>query len=445
MVKNNLPKIVIVGRPNVGKSSLFNRIAGSRKAIVESASGTTRDRLYADIKHKGKLFTIVDTGGFDKVKRDEIAGLVLKQVDTAIDEADIIFFVTDGAAGVLPQDIELASKLRKTSKKIYLVVNKIDSKPQAGKAAEFFELGLGEPYAVSAANGTGIDKLIDEMVKDVETPAVAAGAVKDAERIKVAIVGRPNVGKSSYLNAILNEERAIVHPAAGTTRDASDTCFEFNGTGYILIDTAGLRHNAKINQSADFYGSVRSREAIKRSDIAVVIIDGFDGLREDDTRVIDFCLEEGKALMVVVNKWDLFDNVDMAKYRQMLVQKMNIVRNYPVIFTSCKTKKNIIQSFSLIKLLYEKSRTMIPPAGLTPILEMLNNEPQIRNRRIKFKYLVQNGVLPPAFAIGVKSRNFVNANLKAFTENFLRGALDFEGVPLRISFESKNLLAFRHN
>lgn len=431
MTKTKLPKIVIVGRPNVGKSSLFNRIAGSRKAIVESASGTTRDRLYTDIKWKSKHFTIVDTGGFEKTGRTPMSDLVLKQLEHAVGEADVIFFVTDGTVGILPQDREFSSRLRKTSKKIYLIVNKIDSRAQAAKALDFFELGLGDPYAISATNGTGIDKLLDDVAAHIENPD--AGNV--TESIKVAIVGRPNVGKSSCLNTILNEERAIVHPMAGTTRDAIDTDFEFNGTNYILIDTAGMRHNAKINEAADFYGGVRSKEAIKRCDVALVLIDGFDGLREDDTRIIDFCIEEGKALILAVNKWDLTEGVDMKDYKDLLVQKMNVIRNYPVIFTSCKTGRNVIRSLDLVRGVYEKSAVMIKPNELTAMLEMLNNAPEIRNKRIKFKYLTQKGVKPPEFVIGAKAPGAINTNLKRFTENFLRAAHDFEGVPIRVSFE----------
>ncbi len=431
MTNIKLPKIVIVGRPNVGKSSLFNRIAGSRKAIVESASGTTRDRLYADIKWKTKGFTIVDTGGFEKSGRGPMAGLILKQLERAIAEADIIFFVTDGTAGILPQDIEFSTGLRRTSKKIYLIVNKIDNRSQEAKALDFFELGMGEPYAISATGGSGIDKLLDDVAKHIENPA----QTNAVERVKVAIIGRPNVGKSSYLNSILNEERAIVHPIAGTTRDATDTDFELNGTNFLLIDTAGIRHNAKINEAADFYGGVRSKEAIARCDVALVLIDGFDGLREDDMRIINLCIDEGKALALVVNKWDLAEGADATRYQEMLIQKLKGLRNYPVIFTSCKTGKNVIKALELAGSVYKKSAAMLTPDELSVMLEMLNNASEIRNKRIKFKYLAQKAVNPPEFVIGVKSADSMAANLKRFVENFLRLTRDFEGVPIRISFE----------
>jgi GTP-binding protein len=433
MQKTKLPKIAIVGRPNVGKSSLFNRIIGSRRAIVESASGTTRDRLYADIRRKDKYFTVVDTGGFEASKGNDITNLILKQLDRAIEEADIIFLVTDGMAGITHQDAELASRLRKTSKKIYLIVNKLDDKPRSDKALDFFELGLGTPYAVSALNGTGIDRLLGDAAGSMEKMPAAA----KVQTVNVAIVGRPNVGKSSYLNAILNEERAIVHSIAGTTRDALDTDFEYSGRTYRLIDTAGMRHNTKLAAAADFYGGVRSKEAIKRSDIAMVLIDGLDGMREDDERVINFCVEEGKGVVVVVNKWDLVKGVDEAKYKEMLIKKMAAIKNFPVVFTSCKTRKNIMPSLDLAWPLYESVKRSFNPAELEDILEKLNNSPEIRNRRLKFEYLKQRSVNPPKFVLGLKNPKYTNENLKRYIENFLRTVHNFEGVPVNVSFEKR--------
>lgn len=436
MPNEKLPKIAIVGRPNVGKSSLFNRIVGSRKAIIESASGTTRDRIYADIERKGRHFTLIDTGGFDEVSRDEITALILRQLETAVKEADIIFFVVDGTAGVVHQDKELALRLRKASKKIYLVVNKIDDKTRQPKTLDFFELGLGEPYAVSAVNGLGIEELLNDVAK------VAGSEVKSTsgmQSIKVAIVGRPNVGKSSYLNAILDEERAIVHPTAGTTRDTVDTNFEYRGKNYCLIDTAGMRHNTKLKGASDFYGSVRSREAIERSDVAIVIIDGLDGLREDDERVIDFCADKGKALVIAVNKWDLVKGVDTVKYKEMLIKKMNAIRNFQVIFTSCKTGREVSKSLDLILPLYEKTNRVFTKSELDGILGNLNNSSEIRNRRIKFEYLNQEGARPPRFTFGIKNPKLTNENLRRYIENFLRSTYGFEGVPIKVRFEKRVL------
>ncbi len=426
-------KIAIVGRPNVGKSSIFNRIAGSRKAIVEPASGTTRDRLHAQIRWKGKSFTIIDTAGFEAAAPGDMAELVLKQIRIGIKEADIILFVTDGRTGIVPQDRELSSMIRKSSKKAYLIVNKIDSESDAGLAMEFFELGLGEPHAVSAMHGRGIEELCNDLVKDVEKSDARDGT----KTVKVAIVGRPNVGKSSYLNSLLSEERAIVHSTAGTTRDAVDTDLKYKDRDYILIDTAGIRHNAKIDKASDFYGSVRSNEAIKRCDVAVVLIDGAEGLTKDSVRIIDTCLEEGRALIIAVNKWDLVKDAEMSKYRDRLIMNMNVVKDLPVLFTSCKTGRNVMSSLDVIWSVYEKSKVVIQPDRLADILKSLNNSTEISSKRIKFKFLIQEGVMPTGFILGVKNIKAVSENLKRFVENFFRKNYDFEGVPIRIRFEKE--------
>jgi GTP-binding protein len=435
-----LLKIAIVGRPNVGKSSLFNRIVGARKAIVEPSSGTTRDRLHADIRWKGKSFTIIDTAGFEAAAPGDMATLVLKQIRVGVEEADIILFVTDGIAGIVGQDRELSSMLRKASKKVYLVVNKIDSESDTVKTMEFFALGLGEPYAVSAMHGSGIDKLCNDLAKGVEK----SDAIDSAKSVRVAIVGRPNVGKSSYLNSILSEERAIVHSAAGTTRDAIDIDFKYKERDYILIDTAGIRHNAKIDRASDFYGSVRSKEAIKRCDVAIVLIDGSEGLTKDSMRIIEMCLEEGKALVIAVNKWDLVKDAEMSKYKDRLIMNMNAVKDFPVVFTSCKTGRNVKSSLDVIWSVCEKSKTVIGPDKLADILKSLNNATEISSKRIKFKFLVQQGAMPPGFILGVKNTKDVSENLKRFVENFFRKIYDFEGVPIRIRFE-KEVLDFGMN
>jgi len=429
----NLPKIAIVGRPNVGKSSLFNRIIGSRKAIVDSTSGTTRDRLHADIKWKGKTFTIVDTGGFEAVKKGDIVRLVLSQLDTAIKEADIIFFVTDVTDGVVHQDIELSERLRKTSKRIYLVVNKADDRSSVSKGMEFFELGLGDPYLVSANNGTGIEKLLDDAARPMER----AEAGDEIAAVKVAIVGRPNVGKSSYLNAILKEERVIVNSIAGTTRDSVDTDFFYKDRKYVLIDTAGIRHDARITESADFYGNVRSRESIKRCDVAIVLIDGFEGLKEDDARIIDIIIKEGKALAIAVNKWDLSESVATSIYSELLIKKMNAAKNFPILYISCKTGKNVVSTLDAIWSAYERSKTYLAPEEITALRKALNEDREIISKRIKFLYLAQKGTQPPSFVLGVKDVKMVNQNTKKYVDNFFRRECDFTGVPIIINYDSK--------
>lgn len=430
MNKSINPKIAIVGRPNVGKSSLFNRIVGSRRAIVESASGTTRDRLYADVKWKGKAFTVVDTGGFEAAKATEIARLVLDQLNAAIKDSDIIFFVNDASSGIMPQDIELAARLRKTSKRIYLIVNKVDDKSRLIKAMEFFELGLGDPYSISTINGTGIEKLLDDVASDMERPIAA----EEAQPVKVAIVGRPNVGKSSFLNSVLKEERVIVHPIAGTTRDSVDTDFIYKDRRYVLIDTAGIRHDTKIKESADFYGSVRSKEAIKRCDAAIVLIDGFEGLKEDDSRIIDIIIKEGKALIIAVNKWDLNESAAASTYGEMLIKKMNAIRNYPVVFISAKTGRNVNSTLAHIWPLYEKSKMVVGPEKLSELRKIINNLSVIVTKRIKFEFMIQKSTQPPTFVLGVRDIGVLNQNTKGFVENFFRKEFDLTGIPVRIIY-----------
>ena len=409
---------------------------------MEPSSGTTRDRLHADIRWKGKGLTIIDTAGFEGTRHGDMAELVLKQIRKGIEEADIIFFVTDGIAGIAPQDRELSSMLRRTSKRIYLIVNKVDNESDMQKTLEFFELGLGEPYAVSAMHGRGIERLCNDLAKGMEKYAMKniPELVSPVRRslsngVKAAIIGRPNVGKSSYLNYILSEERVIVHPTAGTTRDAVDTNFNYKDREYVLIDTAGIRHSAKIEEAADFYGSVRSKEAVKRCDVAMVLLDGPEGLTRDDARIIDLCLEEGKALVIAVNKWDLVkESMEMSKYDGRLKEGMRVIRNFPVVFTSAKTGRNVKASLDVIWSVYEKYRIIIQSDKLAETLKSLNKTPEIINKRIKFKYLIQEGAMPPRFILGVKGAKGLSENLKRFVENFFRMAYDFEGTPIRIRF-----------
>lgn len=430
MENKNLPKLAIVGRPNVGKSSLFNSIVGARKAIVESSSGTTRDRIHADIKWKGKSFTIIDMAGFEDARQNEMSELVLKQLRKGVEEADSIIFVTDGAAGIMPGDRELSSMLRKTSKKIYLAVNKIDSESDSPRALDFYELGLGEPYSISAMHGRGIDKLCDDLAKGIERSVQPAGAAG----VKVAIVGRPNVGKSSYLNALISEERVIVHSTAGTTRDAIDINFNYKEKDFVLIDTAGIRHNPKISRAADFYGGVRSEEAIGRSDVAIMLIDGYEGLMKDDARIIDMCLTKGKPLVIAVNKWDLVKETEMSKYNDRLIEEMNGIRNVPVVFISAKTGRNVNASLDTIWSVYERSNMTIPPEKLAETLKALNTAPQIYGKKIKFKCLVQASSTPPNFVLGIASVSSMNDNLQRFVENFIRKDYDLKGVPIRVRY-----------
>ncbi len=430
MNKPKLTKVAIIGRPNVGKSSLFNRIVGSRKAIVESASGTTRDRIHADIKWKGKNFTLIDMAGFEGETGKDMSGLVQKQIRKGLEEADLLLFVTDGREGITPRDRDMASMLRKASKKIYLVVNKIDSDKDQDKILDFFELGLGEPYAVSAMHDVGVDKLCADIIQNIEKPSENI----ESDAVKVAIIGRPNVGKSSYLNAILNEERAIVHSTAGTTRDAIDTDFSYNDRDFVLIDTAGIRHHPTLNRAADFYAGVRSEEAITRADVAIMLIDAHEGLMKDDARIINHCMTEGKPLVIAVNKWDLVKAVEMSEYTEKLGYEMPAIRNMPIVFISCKTARNIKLSFDTVISIYDRARAAIEPDKLDETLNAINSAPQIHGKKIKFKVLVQEGSCPPAFILGGGNSGSMTDNMKKYIENFIRSSHDLKGVPIRVRY-----------
>lgn len=423
-------KIAIVGRPNVGKSSIFNRILGSRKAIVESTCGTTRDRLHADIKWKSRKFTLIDTGGFEPACKDDLARLVLDQLRVAIEEADIIFLVVDGRGGIMPLDEEFAHKLRKLSKKLYLLVNKIDDKSSSDKAMEFFELALGQPYSVSALSGYGIDLLLDNVARELDRYIEE----EISDKIRVAIVGRPNVGKSSFVNAILSQERLIVHHSAGTTRDSIDTDLVYHDKDYVLIDTAGIRHNTKIGQAADFFASTRSRESIRRCDVAIVIIDGFDGLREDDKRIIETVIAEGKAMIIVINKWDLTSNLMMSTYHEMLIRSLSVIKNYPVIFTSCISKRNIFSTLDAVSAIYDRSGLETSRQELKDLTKALNNVQEIRSKRISFTRIKQEATRPPYFIMYAKGRQPIRSNIKGYIEKLFRSAFDLEGVPLKIDY-----------
>jgi GTP-binding protein len=315
-------------------------------------------------------------------------------------------------------------------------VNKADDSSRAQEAAEFYELGLGEPYTVSATNGTGIERLLDDAARGIECGRTSPAPGAAAFTIKVAIVGRPNVGKSSFVNAVFNEERVIVHDVPGTTRDAIDTDFEYKGRSYVLIDTAGIRHNTRLKEAADFFSGVRSREAIKRCDVAIVMIDGFDGMREDDKRVVEHVIEEGKALVLAVNKWDLSEGVESSKYKDMLVKSLNPVKNYPVIFTSCNTRRNVLACLDAAWTVYQRSKVSVAPAALKSILKDIANTTEVKTKRISLMYLRQDSAQPPTFVMGVRGGKAPDENIKRFIENFFRRTFDLEGVPVRISYDA---------
>ncbi|MBL7069162.1 MAG: ribosome biogenesis GTPase Der [Candidatus Omnitrophica bacterium] len=431
------PAVCIVGRPNVGKSTLFNRIIGKRRAVVHQTSGTTRDSVEALCEKEDGGFKLVDTGGFLKTVPDKISSLVKRQIERAITEADILLFVCDISSGVTPQDEELLPILRRSGKKVFLVVNKADNERLEERLYDFYKLGLGNPYPVSAIHNRGIGRLIEDVL---EAAKLAEGKGKGLEEViyKIAITGRPNVGKSLFLNTLLNEDRVIVDPMPGTTRDSIDTYFKKDKDFFLLIDTAGIRHKRKVNSPIDAYSMLRSEEAIERSDVAFLLIDGYDGLRNDDVRILNFIIESGRCCVLVVNKWDLVKKIEMSYYKDAMIRKAPMIVNYPIIFASAKTSRNVASAIDMVKYVVENSRRAIKTKELNDFLMLVKRQSARITKRVpKLYYIVQASVKPPTFVVFVNDIKLVKKGFTSFLERVLRERFFFLGSPVRIAYRRK--------
>lgn len=435
MSSTKLPAVCIVGRPNVGKSTLFNRIIGKRKAVVHHTSGTTRDRIEA-LYEKGDMgFRLIDTGGFLKATPDEITSFVKRQIQKAILEADILLFICDVTSGVLPQDEEIIPVLRKTNKKVFLVINKVDNKKLEDGIYDFYQFGLGRPYPVSAIHNYGIDKLLEDILKVVD-----AGKPRKPERIvyRIAITGRPNVGKSLFLNTLLKEDRVIVDKSPGTTRDSIDTYFRKDNDLFLLIDTAGIRHKRKVKEAVDVYSISRSREAIERSDVSFLLIDGYEGLRNDDIRIFNFIKKAGKCCILVVNKWDLVKGITMADYKKAIIRKTPTTAPYPVIFASAKTGRNVLSCIDMVKYVIANTDQKIEAKELNKfLLDVRRLSIQITRKRPKPYYMIQTSTRPPAFLLFVNNTKLISEDYTNFIEGMLRRRYFFFGTPVRIEYRRK--------
>lgn len=431
---NAIYKVAIIGRPNVGKSTFFNRIVGRRHSITDEMSGTTRDRVSAIVNKGGRTFEIVDTGGFDIRLRDHLSKLVKKQIEIAIEKADIILFVCDVTEGVTPLDEEILPILRKSGKDIMLVVNKVDNDRLKGDINEFFTFGLEDLYPISAMHNIGISPLVDGLARKMRPAAEREPTVGTA--IKIAIVGRPNVGKSSFINRITNEERVIVHEEPGTTRDSIDIHLNKEGTDFILIDTAGMRHKRKVKEAVDVYGLMRARKSVQRSDICLIMIDAYEGLIRDDMRILNLVEECGKGCILIVNKWDLISGCEMPRYENALIKKMNYIKAVPVLFTSCKTGLNLEETFQLIKLVSRNIKAKFSKEELDGILDMMRKTgriPIVRSGElIKVYNIRQEGVTPPAFSVSVNRPTSVTDDYIRALKNILRDELGLKGAPIKI-------------
>lgn len=436
---NLIPSICIIGRPNVGKSSLFNCLLQERRAVVVAEAGTTRDRLETIIFLDRTNFRLVDTGGYVSKDKDALSLDVKTQIYLAMNDASLILMVTDAQSGITPFDREIALVLRKSGKGIILVANKVDNDRLISSALEFYELGFGKPEEVSCLHKTGIVKLKKRIKTALKGVKGREKQQKEIKRlIRIAVVGRPNVGKSSFINKVLSQDRLITSDLPGTTRDSIDICFEYKGEEYVLIDTAGIRHKRKIKNAADVYSIMRSKESIKRADIVFLLLDAKDGLTRDDMKILDFIEEKGKACLILINKWDLSEKVkDVSEegYKKHLLYVSNRLSKFPILFVSSKTGKNILQSFSEAKVLDANLDFKAGTPFLNGILKKKDPSliPVSRNKkRPNFFYMVQTSCRPIEFKIFVNNPANVLSVHKSFIERQLRLNLPLSGLPIKL-------------
>lgn len=433
------PIVAIVGRPNVGKSTIFNRIANKRVAIVEDIPGVTRDRIYIDAEWLNREFTMIDTGGIEIESTDQILTQMRHQARLAIEEADVILFVTDAKAGLTAADAEVAGLLRGTRKPVLVVVNKVDSPKYEQEIYEFYNLGLGDPIPLSAANALGLGDLLDKVI---EALPQEIDEEDESDLIRVAFIGRPNVGKSSLVNAILGEERVIVSDVPGTTRDAIDTHFTKDGMRFILIDTAGMRRRAKIDEPVERYSVMRSLRAVDRSDVVLMLIDAVDGVTEQDKKIAGYAHDAGKAIVIVVNKWDLVekDSKSTLRYTESIRSELAFMQYAPVLFISALTKQRVTRVTELVKFVAEQHAMRVATSVLNQVIEdatAINPPPSERGKRLKIYYTTQPGVKPPTFVFFVNDPEIMHFSYLRYLENKLREAFGFEGTPLKMAVRGR--------
>lgn len=428
------PIVAIVGRPNVGKSTFFNYVCGKRISIVEDTPGVTRDRVYAEAEWRNRPFTLIDTGGIEPNSEDEIRQQIRRQAEAAIELADVIVFMVDAKEGMTASDKEIATMLRKSSKPVVLVANKVDSIGEPPpEIYEFYNLAIGDVEVVSSVHGLGMGDLLDKIFsffpgEDREDP--------EEDAIKVAVVGKPNSGKSSIVNRLIGEERVIVSDIPGTTRDAVDTYLEHGGCKFVLIDTAGIRRKSKITGNIERYSVLRSWTAIERSDVCVIMIDARDGVTEQDTKIAGYAHEQGKASVIVINKWDLVEKETgtMEKYRRDVIEKLSFMQYAPVLFISARTGQRVHRLLELVKYVYEQASLRITTGMLNDLLNeavAMVQPPSDKGRRLKLYYAVQSAVRPPTFIIFMNDIQLFHYSYERYLENQLRKSYGFEGTPIR--------------
>ncbi len=432
------PIVAVVGRPNVGKSTFFNKIVGRRVSIVEDTPGVTRDRIYAEAEWNGIKFDLIDTGGIEPDSKDIILSQMREQAQMAMDMADVILFIVDGKDGITTADEEVAGMLRRTGKKIILLVNKIDNPRKIpDNFYDFYALGLGEPIPVSSVNMLNLGDVLDDIVKSFPD-----NKYEETDDIKVSVIGKPNVGKSSLINALVNDNRVIVSPIAGTTRDAIDTPFEWEENKYLLIDTAGIRRKSKVNEDIERYSVIRSIAAIERCDVCLVLIDAEEGLTEQDKKIAGEAHEAGKGIVVVVNKWDLVhkETNTMRDYRRKIESELLFMSYAPVIFISALKKERLSEVMAMVKFVAEKRALRVPTGQLNSLIAdavLMNQPPADKGKRLKVYYATQIGVKPPLFAFSINDRELMHFSYARYLENKIRAAFGFEGTSIKFLFRER--------
>lgn len=434
------PVVAIVGRPNVGKSTIFNRLIGDRLAIVEDKPGITRDRIYGSAEWNGKAFSVIDTGGIEIDGDDMILKSIRMQAELAIEEADVIVFMCDAKTGVTQSDEEVAQILFRSGKPVILSVNKVDNLKRADDIYEFYSLGFGDPVGISGSHGTGIGDLLDVVVENL--PELEDDEY-DEDVIRVALIGRPNVGKSSLVNAILGEERVIVSDVAGTTRDAIDTPFEKDGQRYVLIDTAGMRKRGKVYETTEKYSVMRAMRAIERADVVLVLINGEEGIIEQDKHIAGYAYEAGKASLFVVNKWDMVEKDDktMQQFEKKIRDHFLFMTYAPVVFLSAKTKQRLQKLLPVVKHVANQHSLRVQTHLLNDVISdaiAINPPPTDKGRRLRINYSTQVAVKPPTMVVFVNDPELMHFSYERYLENKIRAAFDFEGTPIRIFTRRKS-------
>lgn len=434
------PIVAVVGRPNVGKSTLFNRLAGERISIVQDTPGVTRDRIYADVEWLKYKFTLIDTGGMEPDAEDVILRQILAQAQIAIDTADVIIFVTDVKQGVTEADSQVANMLRRTKKPVVLAVNKVDDMRKENlDVYEFYGLGIGEVYPVSAGQALGLGDMLDAVCSHFPD---GAENTEEEDVIKVALIGKPNVGKSSLINRMLGEERLIVSNIPGTTRDAIDTPFEYDGQKYVLIDTAGMRRKSKIKEDIEKYSIIRAVAAVERCDVAVLVIDAQEGITDQDTKIAGIAHERGKAAIIAVNKWDAIEKDDktMNKFLKDIANELAYMAYAPRVFISALTGQRVIKMLDTAKEVYANNSLRVSTGVLNDVLVeamAMQQPPAEKGRQLKIYYMTQVGIKPPTFVIFVNDRELMHFSYRRYIENQLRQNFGFKGTPIHFIVRQK--------